>query len=115
MASPVMGDAAVSMGGKEEHLVLERIRAQRPAMAEDHRLPRTPVVVVNLCAVLGSENAHGASFPKIRRLCRRRTPLLIAGVHKYSQYKDDRRINKTSRTIVEYLARMVNVGKPMAP
>jgi hypothetical protein len=40
------------MRGQEEHLVLERIGAQRPAVAEHHGLPGAPVVVIDLRAVL---------------------------------------------------------------
>jgi hypothetical protein len=43
-----------------EHLVFKRIRAERPAMAEDHRLSGTPVFVVDLRAVFGRERTHGA-------------------------------------------------------
>ena len=48
MAAAVMGDAAVSAGGQKEHLVFQGVRAQRPAMAEDHGLSAAPVLVVEL-------------------------------------------------------------------
>jgi hypothetical protein len=46
VAATVMGHAAVAAGGQKEHLVLKRIRAQRPTMTEDHRLPTTPVLII---------------------------------------------------------------------
>ena len=55
MAATVMRDAAIAARGEKEHLVFKRIRGERPAVAEDHRLPGAPVVVVNLRAVLGRE------------------------------------------------------------
>src|ERR1700737_3277395 len=64
VAAAVMRDAAISARSEKEHLVFERIRGERPAVAEDHRLPGAPVVVVNLRAVSGCDRAHGAfSFP----------------------------------------------------
>src|SRR5262249_47934993 len=58
MAAAVMGDAPVAMRDQEKHLVFEGVRAQRPPMAEDDGLPRAPVFVVNLGAVLGGDRAH---------------------------------------------------------
>src|SRR5947208_16093169 len=48
MAAAVMSDAAISVGRKKEHLVLEGVRAQRPPMAEDDGLSAAPVLVVQL-------------------------------------------------------------------
>ena len=48
MAAAVVGDAAVAVRGQEEHLVFEGVRAQRPAVAEDHGLPGAPVLVIDL-------------------------------------------------------------------
>ena len=59
VAAAVMGDAAVAALRQEEHLVLEGVGAQRPAVAEDDRLPGTPVLVVDLGTVLGSDHGHG--------------------------------------------------------
>src|SRR5882724_7676683 len=39
VAAAIVRDAAVAARGQEEHLVLEGVRAQRPAMAEDDGLP----------------------------------------------------------------------------
>ncbi len=67
VATTVVCDAAVSLAGEEEHLIFERIGRQRPAVAEDNRLPRAPVVVIDLSAILGGERRHGAySFESIR-------------------------------------------------
>jgi hypothetical protein len=44
MAAEVMTDAAIAVAGEEEHLVLESIRRQRPAMAEDDRPSLAPVL-----------------------------------------------------------------------
>jgi hypothetical protein len=46
MATPVVSDAAVSAVGKEDHLVFPGIGAQRPAVAEDHRLSLPPVLSI---------------------------------------------------------------------
>jgi hypothetical protein len=48
VAAAVMGDAAVSVGAYEEHLVLPGVRAQRPAVAEDDGLALPPVLVVEV-------------------------------------------------------------------
>ena len=48
VAAAVMGDAAVAAGGQEEHLVLQGVRAERPAVAEDDGLSAAPVLVVEL-------------------------------------------------------------------
>src|SRR5580692_8632865 len=60
MTAAVMGDAAISARGEEEHLVFESVRAERPSVAEDHRRSGAPVLVVNLRAVFGCERAHVA-------------------------------------------------------
>jgi hypothetical protein len=61
MAAPVVRDAAVAMLGKKGHLVLECVRAEWPAMAEDDRLSRTPVFVVNLRAIFCRDRGHKSS------------------------------------------------------
>src|SRR5579859_315158 len=53
VAAPVVRNAAISTGCQKQHLVLPRVGAERPAVAEYDRLPRTPVLVVNLRAVSG--------------------------------------------------------------
>src|SRR5262245_3675804 len=61
MAPSVMCDAAISVRGQEEHLILEGIRTERPAVAEHHWLPVTPIIVVDLRAVLGLDRTHDHS------------------------------------------------------
>ena len=58
VAAAVMGDAAIAAGGQEEHLVLEGVRAQRPAVAEDDGLSAAPVLVIDLRAVFGRDRGH---------------------------------------------------------
>src|SRR6267142_2309915 len=63
VTAAIVRDAAVAAGGQEEHLVLEGVRAQRPAVAEDDGLSRAPVLVINLRPVLGGDGVHaGFSF-----------------------------------------------------
>src|SRR5665647_1976173 len=59
MAAAVMADAAVSVGAQKHHLVLPGVRAQRPAVAEDHGLATAPVLVVDLRAVFRRYRGHG--------------------------------------------------------
>src|SRR5205807_5857896 len=58
VAATVMRDAAVALRGQEEHLVLERVGAERPAMAEHDRLPRSPILEIDLRAVVRRDRAH---------------------------------------------------------
>src|SRR6266851_4829108 len=46
VAAAVMCDATVSARSQKERLILERIRGERPTMAENYRLPCAPVLVV---------------------------------------------------------------------
>jgi hypothetical protein len=62
MTSAVMRNAAVTAPDEKKHLVLERVRAQRPAVAENDRLPGAPVIVVNLRSVLQFDRAHGYNY-----------------------------------------------------
>ena len=59
MSAPVMGDAAIAVGGQEHHLGFPAIRAERPAVAEHHRLSCAPVLVVDLRSVFRRDRAHG--------------------------------------------------------
>src|SRR5262245_64042830 len=67
MAPAIMRDAAITARSEKEHLVLERICGERPAVAEDYRLPPTPVVVVNLRAVLSSDRTHVKTPSRVER------------------------------------------------
>src|SRR5438874_1946307 len=58
VAAAVMRDAAVALRGQEEHLVLECVGAERPAMAENDRLPRSPILEIDLRAVVRRDRAH---------------------------------------------------------
>ena len=42
VAAAIMRDAAIAARGQKEHLVFPGVRAQRPAVAEDHGLSRCP-------------------------------------------------------------------------
>src|SRR5207249_1034930 len=63
MPAPVMGNAAVASRGQEEHLVFEGICAERPTVAEDDWLSRSPVVEVDLRAIPGGDRAHRMGLP----------------------------------------------------
>jgi hypothetical protein len=56
-----MGDAAITVGRQEEHLVFEGVGAQGPPMAEDYWLSGAPVVVEDLVSVLCRNESHGAT------------------------------------------------------
>src|SRR6202011_808066 len=58
VTATIVGDASISARRQKEHLVLERVGRERPAMAEHYRLSTTPVVVVNVCTVFGRDGAH---------------------------------------------------------
>ena len=58
VAAAVVGDAAVAAGGQEQHLVFPGVGAERPAVAEDDRLPGAPVLVVDLRAVFRFDEWH---------------------------------------------------------
>jgi hypothetical protein len=68
----VVGDAPGALRRQEDHLVLPGIGAQRPAMAEDHRLSPAPVLVVDLGAVGRGEPSHGKFSPVVTVRLRRR-------------------------------------------
>src|SRR5882762_5101106 len=53
-----MGDTSISAFSQKQHLIIPGIRAQGPPVAEDHWLSRTPILVVNLRAVLGRNCRH---------------------------------------------------------
>jgi hypothetical protein len=58
MTAAVVSNAAITFRGEEEHLVLEGIGAERPPVTEDHGLPSTPILVIDLGAVLGGDGCH---------------------------------------------------------
>src|SRR5450756_896990 len=56
-----MGNATVAVGCQEHHLSFPAIRAEGPAVAEHHRLPCAPILVVDLRTVFRRDRAHGLS------------------------------------------------------
>jgi hypothetical protein len=64
VAAAVVRDAAESPRREEEHLRIPVVRAERPAVTEDHRLSAAPVLVIDLRPVFGGDGAHRlTSFP----------------------------------------------------
>src|SRR3954467_11298128 len=59
--APGMGDDAIALREKEEHLVVPVVGAQRPAVMKHQRVcvPGSPVFEVDLRAVFGRYCAHG--------------------------------------------------------
>jgi len=57
VAAPIVSNASIPPGGQIEHLVLESIRGQRPTMAENHRLPTAPILVIEVGAIFLSRVA----------------------------------------------------------
>jgi hypothetical protein len=58
VTTPIVGDAAVPPRGEKHHLVFPGIRAQRPSVAEDHRLSPAPVLEVDLRVVFRRDRGH---------------------------------------------------------
>jgi hypothetical protein len=48
MAAAIMRNASISSRRKKEHLILECIPAQGPAVAEDNWLPGAPIDVIEV-------------------------------------------------------------------
>src|SRR4029453_12634636 len=75
MAAPIMGNATVAARSQKEHLVLEGIGAERPAVTEDDGLPFAPILVVDLRAVFGDYRRHVTLPPEqVRRGALHYTP-----------------------------------------
>src|SRR5713101_4302152 len=74
MPAPVMGDDAIAMLAKEQHLRVPVVRSQRPTVREHDRLSSAQVLVVDLYSVLRGDRRHeNFSFPcccaiKVREL-----------------------------------------------
>src|SRR5450759_2183995 len=62
MAATVMGNAAIALGGQEQHLCLPAIRTEGPAVAEYHRPSCAPVLVIDLRTVFRCNRAHSLPF-----------------------------------------------------
>ena len=58
VAAPVMGDDAEALAWKNSIWASQSSADKRPAMAEDDGLPRAPILVEDLDAVLGGNRAH---------------------------------------------------------
>jgi len=58
MPAPVVGDAAISARSQEDHLVFPVIGTEGPSVIKDHGLPRTPVLLVDVCAIRGGNCRH---------------------------------------------------------
>src|SRR5436189_5972507 len=71
MTATVVRDDAEALLREEEHLAVPSIRAQGPAMRERYDRTLTPIFVINLCSVFGSDRAHRKPFLVIVR-CRHR-------------------------------------------
>ena len=56
--APVMGDDTVAVLQEEQHLGVPVVSRKRPAVAEDNRLARAPVLVEDLRAIGRRDRAH---------------------------------------------------------
>ena len=59
VATPIVGDDAIALVEEEEQLDVPVVCRERPAVAEDDRLARAPVLVEDLNAVVGGDVRHG--------------------------------------------------------
>src|SRR5262249_48786408 len=59
VAAPVMRNDPTAVLGKEQHLPVPHVGAQRPAVRERHDRSRSPVLVINGGPILCSDRAHG--------------------------------------------------------
>jgi hypothetical protein len=64
VSPPVMGDHAVAAVQEEQHLGVPVVGRKRPAVAEDDRLARAPVLVEDLCSIGRGDRAHAVPTPK---------------------------------------------------
>src|SRR5216683_5769674 len=62
MTAAVMRDTAVAVVGKKQQLVFEGVGAERPSVAEHHRLSFAPVFVIDRRAVFGRDHRHRIHF-----------------------------------------------------
>src|SRR5689334_2137277 len=58
MPSPVMRNDSIADLAEVQHLSFPIVGAERPAVAENDRLSRAPVLVINLRAVFRSDRRH---------------------------------------------------------
>ena len=58
MSPPVIGDTAQAMAGEKRHLIVPGVRVEDIGVHEDDRLPGSPILVEEACAVAGLEVRH---------------------------------------------------------
>src|SRR5689334_19665839 len=69
MATPVMGNDAIAVTEKEQHLCVPVISRQRPPVTEHDWLACAPILVEDLNAVLGGDRVHiEPPLPRITRV-----------------------------------------------
>src|SRR5262245_60422195 len=56
--APIGRNDAISFAEEKKHLRIPIIRRERPAVAEDDRLPAAPVLIVDFYSVLSCDVAH---------------------------------------------------------
>src|SRR6266849_5609196 len=59
VSAPVVGYDTIALLEEEQHLRVPIIRRQRPAVGENNRLTRSPILVVDLCSIFGRNCRHG--------------------------------------------------------
>src|SRR5216684_4358609 len=70
VASPVVRDDTISALSEEQHLGVPVVRRQRPAVAENDRLPLPPVLVEDCRAIFGPYRCHRKlSFRVVSKCC----------------------------------------------
>src|SRR6185369_17786453 len=66
VAAPVMRDTTIPARRQEEHLILESVGAERPAVAEYDGLPASPIVVIDASSVFGCDACHDSPAKETR-------------------------------------------------
>src|ERR1700694_5742723 len=59
--APVMRDDSITLLAEKQHLSVPVVRGERPAVAEHHGLPGSPIFVVDLRSVFCSDCRHDTS------------------------------------------------------
>ena len=68
MTAPVVRNNAIAQLAEMQHLAVPIVRGQWPAVRENDRLPRTPILVVNLCSVLRRNRSPGVSLLSVMQM-----------------------------------------------
>jgi hypothetical protein len=58
VATAIMSDHPIAVTKEEQHLVIPIVGAEWPTMAENYRLSRAPIFVINLGTVFGGDSGH---------------------------------------------------------